>query len=153
MNATKNAPFNGFDQLNRDLNTMFNELFGQHRAPKNAEQSGSETAVSNWHPRTDLAENEASYLIHLDLPGMTKENITISFHDEVLTVKGERSRAAAAEGTTFYRTERLYGTFSRSFRMPKPVKAHDIKATFEQGVLTIEVPKAEEVKPVNIEII
>ena len=146
MNATKNQyrPITGLYNLDRDLNKMFNDLFGTPVPTK-------EEAV-NWQPRADVSENEALYRVHLDLPGMTKENINISFQDEILTVQGERVEHEKVEGTQYYRSERMYGKFSRTFRLPKPVQADQIKATFENGVLSIEVPKAEAVKPVIISI-
>lgn len=147
MNATKNChrPITGLYNLDRDLNKMFTEIFGNPMPTKQNE--------THWQPRADVAENEAQYLIEMDLAGLTKEHINIHFQDEILTVEGERIQAEKAEDTQYYRSERMYGKFNRTFRLPKPIQADQIKATFENGVLFLSIPKAEVAKPVTINIV
>lgn len=116
----------------------------------NAGQAQGQTAP--WRPRVELAETESTFMITLDLPGIVKEDVTINFENDVLTVSGERVQTRDNENTTYFRSERFYGNFSRSFSFPKGVDVNGIQAGFENGVLTITVPKSDDVKPRKIEI-
>ena len=91
-------------------------------------------------------------LIHLDLPGLTKEDVEISFHDGTLIISGERQHEETEEDRTFVRVERSYGRFYRAFTLPQTADTENIEATFGDGVLNIRVPKVEEVKPRRIDI-
>ncbi len=105
-----------------------------------------------WNPRVDLSENEEAYFIELDVPGLTKEDIHLSLHEGTLTISGERTLERKKEGTDFIRVERTSGNFYRSFSLPKSVDKTKIQAEYENGVLNITVPKAEESKPQKIDI-
>ena len=111
-----------------------------------------QTALTNGHPRVELSETETAYRIELDLPGLTKKDININFENGVLTISGERTENNEDEGRTYYRTERYYGSFSRSFTFPKRIDIESIKAHFRNGVLAVDALKAEESKPRRIEI-
>jgi HSP20 family protein len=90
--------------------------------------------------------------VQVELAGMKKEDFDISLQDDMLTISGERkSESEKREGESF-RSERSFGAFSRSITLPSPVKAEEVKATYEDGVLTVTLPKAEEAKPKKIQV-
>lgn len=133
--------------LQREIDRMFDNFF-----PTRYTSEEEEASQAVWAPRVDLSETEDLYRIELDVPGMTRDDLNISYQDNQLTVSGERREEAKDEDSEYVRVERSFGHFYRSFRLPKTVNAEDIEATYENGVLTIEVPKAEESKPQRIEI-
>ncbi len=105
-----------------------------------------------WSPAVDIAENEKEYEVQAELPGMKKDEIKISLKDDVLTLSGERKSEKEENGKNFHRTERSYGQFERCFHLPKNVKVSDIKADYKNGILTVNIPKSEGVKPKEIAI-
>ncbi|RKY78856.1 Hsp20/alpha crystallin family protein [candidate division KSB1 bacterium] len=107
---------------------------------------------SVWSPTVDIAENENSYEIKVDVPGMKKKDLNISFKDNVLTLSGEKKEEKEDKGKNFFRKERVYGKFQRSFRIPQDIDPEKIKAKYEDGVLTVEVPKTESTKAKEIAI-
>ena len=107
---------------------------------------------SMWTPRADVAETDENYTVHVDVPGMNKEDLDINFQDGMLTISGERKSEVKEEKENFVRMERSTGRFYRSFRLPKQIDADRIGATYTDGVLTLTVPKAEETKPRRIEV-
>jgi HSP20 family protein len=135
------------NDLQREIDRMFGRFFPSQSQSDNG---SSEQAV--WAPRTDLVESEDAYRIHLDLPGMRKDDLTINYQDNQLTVSGERTSDRTDENEEYVRVERSFGHFYRSFTLPRTVNAEDISATYENGVLTVRVPKTEAVKPRQIEI-
>ena len=110
---------------------------------------GSDTV---WSPAVDIAESEKGYEVKAELPGMKKDEIKISFKDDVLTLSGERKSEKEENGKNFHRIERSYGEFERCFHLPKNVKVSDIKADYKNGILTVNIPKSEEEKPKEIAI-
>lgn len=125
------------------------DRFLENFFPNTGHSNGNTTP---WRPRVELAETESTFMVTVDLPGIAKEDVTINFENDVLTVSGERTQTRDSENTTYYRSERFYGSFSRSFSFPKGVDVNGIQANFENGVLTITVPKSDDVKPRKIEI-
>ena len=97
-------------------------------------------------PAVDIAESKDAFIIHMDLPGVSQPDIKVSLLGDVLTLRGERKRAAHEQGPTQHRIERQYGTFERSFSLGVAVDASQVKASMRDGVLEIQVPKAEEAK-------
>lgn len=131
--------------LQREIDRLFDNFF----QPSSGESSES---TATWAPRTDLVETEDAYRIHVDIPGMTKDDLTINYQDDQLVISGERRDESREEKDRYVRVERSFGHFYRAFTLPKTVNADAISANYENGVLTISVPKAEEVKPRQIEI-
>ena len=105
-----------------------------------------------WSPAVDISESEKGYEVKAELPGMKKDEIKISFKDDVLTLSGERKDEKEEKGKNFHRIERSYGQFERCFHLPKNVKASDIKADYKDGILAVNIPKSEEAKPKEIAI-
>jgi len=105
---------------------------------------------SGWSPALDVADDKDNLVVKVELPGMKKEDINLSLHDGVLTVSGERKHEREAkEGGTF-RSERYFGKFQRSVTLPSAVDANKVNASYKDGILTVELPKAEEAKPKQI---
>ncbi|MCR4401017.1 MAG: Hsp20/alpha crystallin family protein [Syntrophomonadaceae bacterium] len=100
----------------------------------------------------DITEDEKNYYVKAELPGMSPENIKISYSGGRLTIQGEKSQETKKEGATWVWMERSYGSFSRTFTLPTAVKEDAIKATYKQGVLEVTLPKVEETKPAEIPI-
>ena len=116
--------------------------------------SGSDESYENaiWSPLTDISEDKNNYTLSLDVPGVPKENVKISYTDGQLVISGERTQEKEDKDKNFYRVERTYGKFYRSFNLPKEIKEDSIEAKFKDGQLTITVPKAEKAKPKEITI-
>ena len=103
-------------------------------------------------PATDLQETKDDVVVSVELPGMKKDEIKVTVQDNILTIRGEKKQEKEEKDTNYHRIERSYGFFTRSFSLPTTVKADQIKAAYDNGVLRVELPKAEEVKPKEIPI-
>ena len=112
----------------------------------------NDVGENRWVPPIDVLEREESLEFTAELPGLKKDDIDITVEDKVLTLSGERKFENTEERNGYHRIERSYGTFSRSFTLPHEVDQTKVKASFEDGVLTIQIPKAEAAKPRKIEI-
>ncbi len=118
----------------------------------NEVRNNEEQPEQRWRPRVDIVEDEHEFRIHADLPGVTKDSIEITLEDGVLVLSGERPAMESKEGETVYRSERMTGQFKRRFNVRDSIKSDSIHANFDNGVLTIRLPKPEESKPRKIEI-
>jgi HSP20 family protein len=107
---------------------------------------------NGWFPAVDLSQTPERFLIRVDLPGMTKQDIDVTIENQTLTLTGERRFEPGEEGETFNRVERSYGKFSRTFQLPNNVDASKVKAQFADGVLSVTIPKSEEGKSRRISI-
>jgi len=105
-----------------------------------------------WYPSVDISETDDSYEVRAELPGVPQDDIQVSVKENHLTIKGEKRQEQVDNGKNYRRVERTYGNFQRAFTLPPTVKAEDIKAEFKDGVLTLEIPKAEESKSTEIPI-
>ncbi len=115
----------------------------------------SEDFSGIWSPPVDIFDNEGEIVLKAELPGLEKEEIDINVEDNLLTVSGERKREKEVNGKNdkgVFRSERVYGSFNRSFTLPSSVAADKINASYKDGVLTLTLPKAEEAKPRQITI-
>ena len=108
---------------------------------------------TGWSPALDLYESGDDHFVAVvELPGMRKDVIDISSHDGRLTISGERERETSNNGETAQRTERYIGTFRRSIALPTRVDPSKVTATYEDGILKVTLPKAEEAKPKQIQV-
>lgn len=105
-----------------------------------------------WAPDTDMSETDDAYLLTVDLPGLTKKDIQVSYQDHRLTISGERKKESKEEEKDYIRQERYLGKFTRSFTLPTEVKEDKIKASFKDGVLLVTIPKVEAKKPKTVSI-
>jgi HSP20 family protein len=133
-----------WSNLRDELNSFFDMPFGF-----NSNRSGQ--LFTGWSPALDLYESGDHFVALVELPGMRKDVIDISLHDGTLTISGERKREST-NGETAQRTERYVGTFRRSITLPTRVDAGKVSATYENGILKVTLPKAEEAKPKQIQV-
>ena len=103
-------------------------------------------------PAVDLYQDNDQVVVKAALPGLKSEDVQITLSDNVLTLRGEFKQEEERKDKTYHLREQRYGQFERSLRMPTDVQADKVKADFENGVLTITLPKAEAVKPKTITI-
>src|SRR6202051_4810826 len=113
---------------------------------------GEDLATRTWTPPVDIQETDDAYRIHAELPGMTKDDIQITLENNVLRLSGERKFEKDAKKENYHRIERTYGTFSRSFALPTQVSSDKVEAKFDDGVLSIVVPKEEKARRGRISI-
>ncbi len=106
----------------------------------------------SWLPAIDVFDAKDAVVLKAELPGMDPDDIQIEVEDNVLTLKGERRFEEEFDEERYYRVERRYGSFQRSLALPQGMQAAAISASYDDGVLTITVPKVEEEKPKRIEI-
>jgi len=122
------------------LHNMFSNFYG-------------EGLSRSWVPPVDIYETEQQeVVVKAELPEMNREDISVTFENNVLTLKGERKMAEEVADDRFQRLERFYGTFSRSFTLPSTVDAGHISAIYKDGVLTVRLPQREEAKPRQISV-
>ena len=107
---------------------------------------------TGWHPRVDVAESENDFTVHAELPGLRKEDIQVTLEDNMLTITGERKYEDELKDKQFYRRERAYGTFKRTFGLGTEVDADKIAATYKDGLLILTLPKSEAAKPRQIDV-
>lgn len=96
--------------------------------------------------RVDISEDEKAFHIDAELPGITKENISLNIEEDMLTIKAERKQETEESRKNYHRTERLYGSFSRSFNLGEMIDQEHITADFDNGILHVSLPKAVPVK-------
>lgn len=136
--------------LNRltDLRQEIDRLF---EAPL-SEWARSSQLMSGWIPTLDVFEDKDHLTVQVEIPGMKKEDISISLHDGTLSISGERKTDQKFEDSDVYRAERYVGRFQRSIQLPSPVAADLVKAQYKDGILTVTLPKTEEAKPKQINV-
>ena len=144
MNLVTYDPFRELRTLQDELNLVVSSTLGR----------SGETALGRgaWNPNVDIFENKDQIVLEAELPGISPDDVNISIENNVLTIHGERKFEKKDEGENFHRVERSYGSFTRSFTLPPTVSSDNVAATFENGVLRLELAKREEAKPRRIEI-
>lgn len=133
----------------RSLITDFDRLIGDFF---NDDWKISSQRNSTWTPAIDIEEKDEEFVLTADTPGMTKKDVKLNIRDGVLSIKGERKVEKEDESGTYHYRERHLGTFCLTFRLPETVNEEKINATFQNGILTVSLPKFEEVKPKEREI-
>lgn len=108
--------------------------------------------ATTWRPRTDVREEQEAYLLSVDLPGVTKDDVKITVEEGILKISGTRKQELGENSETYRRIERSFGAFERTFRLPKEVELEKIESTYEAGVLTVRIPKSEKALPRQIEV-
>jgi len=98
---------------------------------------------SAFSPKIDISEDEKSVYVEAELPGMKKEDIKITLHDNILTIKGEKNKVEEKKEKNYYRTERNYGSFQRSFTLPVEVDSEKVNAKYENGTLILTMEKLQ----------
>ncbi len=142
---------NEMQTLREHMNRFF-ETGQETGGASGAGGAGSDSSPRAWAPAVDVAETESEIVLHAELPGMRKEDIDIQLTGDRLTLRGERRLEQTARGEHFHRIERQYGAWQRTFGIEAPIDTSKVSATYEEGVLTVRLPKQEAVKPRQIEI-
>ena len=143
----RTAAMTRFDPV-REVATLQREV---DRALRDALGGPSTPATAGaWAPALDVEETEDGFVLHVELPGVAADDVEVSLEENVLTVAGERKFYEDRESDGFRRVERSFGRFHRAIRLPDRVDSTRVTATHRDGVLTIDVPKAEEAKPRRI---
>ncbi len=109
-------------------------------------------SATEWSVALDVAENDDNYLVKATVPGINPDDLEITLEDDVLTLKGEILRDEEVEDVKYHVRERRFGSFSRSIRFPVAVNGDAVEATYNNGILSLNIPKAEAVKPKRITI-
>jgi HSP20 family protein len=139
-------PTRELTSLQSEVNRLFSTFFDVPTGP------GNGSALRRWVPAMDLVETDDHFVLRADLPGLTKDEVTIELEDRVLTVSGERKAEHEDRHEGYYRVERAFGSFSRSLTLPAGVEPDAVEASFDNGVLEVRIPKPEERKPRKVEI-
>ncbi|MFL5384380.1 MAG: Hsp20/alpha crystallin family protein [Longimicrobiaceae bacterium] len=135
-----------YNRLAGDPLAMFDQIFGNTGTPRRA-------ASLMRAPETDVVETEREIRVQVEMPGLKRENIEVDVENNVLTIRGEKreERTEGQEGR-YHLAERRWGTFARSFVLPRDVDADNIQASFEDGVLTVSIPKSEKARRRKIDV-
>ncbi|MCS7053622.1 MAG: Hsp20/alpha crystallin family protein [Ignavibacterium sp.] len=150
MTLIKFNPMRELIELEKEFNRMFSALENRFGITRTKDNDEYENAV--WMPLTDIYEDKDKYTLKLDLPGIKKEDVKISYANGQLSISGERVQEQEHKDAKCHRIERVFGKYYRSFNLPEHIKENEISAEFKDGQLTIVIPKAEEAKPKEIEI-
>jgi HSP20 family protein len=145
-------PFTEMARWEREMERMFEDFFGRRLRPFSDERWWPERSFGIPAPAVDLYEEKDEIVAKADLPGMTKDDIQVNLTDSLLTIKGEKKKEEEVKEKDYYRSERAYGTFTRSLALPTEVNAEKVRATFKNGVLEIHLPKTEEAKKKEIKV-
>jgi len=128
----------------------FNQLFNETFARAFGDQK--EVSLRTWVPPVDICETEDSLVLKAELPGIKSDDVEIRVEDNTLYLKGERKFEKEVKDENFHQGERSYGSFSRSFSLPSSIDSDKVKAEYQNGILTLTMPKREEAKPKTIKI-
>lgn len=135
------SPWRELEEMSNRLNRFFVDDFPPP------------TTAGMWAPAVNVSENGDELVLTAELPGVRQEDVEIDLENNVLTIRGEkREERTEGEEGRFHLWERRYGSFQRSFTLPRTVKSDAIKATFRDGILTVHMPKAPEAKGRKISI-
>jgi HSP20 family protein len=146
MDLIRWNPWNELVSLRERMNRVFDDsLFRSDRREDSF-------AMGTWSPAVDMFEKDDTVVIKAELPGLDKKDVSLDLQNGVLTLKGERKYENEVKEENYYRREMSCGKFIRSFTLPADVDADKIKAKFQNGLLTVEVPKPEEHKPKQIKV-
>ena len=136
------------DPFWKEFSTLSNRLNRLLDTPR----EDASDSLGTWSPAVDIFDKGNEVVIHAEVPGMKKEDIDVRVENNVLTIRGKKERKDEVREDGYFRTERVYGSFSRSFSLPTTVEVSKIAAEYRDGVLTLRLPKAEEAKPRQIEV-
>ena len=140
---TRWEPQRGLTTLQDQINRLFSDSF---------DRTGEEGSLTAWAPAVDIYETEHELVVKADLPDIDPKDLDIRVENNILTIRGERKFEKQVNEDKYLRVERSYGSFARSFTLANTVNAEAIKADYQNGVLTLTIPKREEAKPKQIKV-
>jgi HSP20 family protein len=144
MAVTRWDPFRDLGILQDRMNRLFEDA-GRFRGEE-------PSATTSWSPAVDIYETANEIMVKAELPGVDRNDITLNLENNVLTLRGERKFEKETRQENYHRIERSYGGFSRAFSIPAIVEEEKIRAEYKDGILTIALPKKEQIKPKQIKI-
>ncbi|MBN1413302.1 MAG: Hsp20/alpha crystallin family protein [Spirochaetales bacterium] len=144
MTLVRFNPARRLVNMRSDMDRFFEDFFGGDL--DHVEQYGG------LRPLLNMEENDDEYVVTVDVPGIAKNEIKITYQEGVLSISGEKKAEKEMKEGNFHRFERRYGKFCRNVELPSTIIADRISADYQNGVLTVKLPKAEEVKPKQIEV-
>ncbi|HEX9961155.1 MAG TPA: Hsp20/alpha crystallin family protein [Pyrinomonadaceae bacterium] len=145
MSIVKYDPFRDLRSLQDEVNRLFSMSF-PHGGGQDEIMRGA------WTPSVDIYEGKDEIVLEAELPGMKPEDVDVSIENNIITIRGERRFEKKDESDNYHRVERSYGSFARSFTLPRNVVGDQAKADFSNGVLHVSLPKREEEKARKIQI-
>lgn len=146
MALVRFQPFvDDFQNLQERLNRVFQD------SP--LARFGGEEAMGSWTPLCDIYEEGDNIVVKAEIPGLDRNDIDVQVENNILTLRGERKREKEVKSENLFRTERFYGSFTRSFTLPVSVDTEKIRAEYRDGVLQVTMPKVEEAKPRKIKVL
>jgi HSP20 family protein len=145
MAVIKMEPGKDLVSIKEKMNRIFEESISRSRA------KGDLEAVS-WSPPVDIYENEDCIVLRAEIPGMKKSDIDVQIHGDTLVLKGLRRRTRESPDENYLLLERSFGSFTRTFKLPRIVESEGVVANYKNGVLELILPKAKDVKPKKIRI-
>lgn len=148
MAIVKYNPLRDLRSMQEQMDRLLNLSWGG----STADFSGEDIKEGVWQPAVDIYETADSIVIKAELPDLDQKDIDVRIEDNMLTIKGERKHESEVKKENYHRIERYFGSFQRSFKLPATVDREQVSATCERGVLTVTLPKKEEVKPKQIQV-
>jgi len=136
------SPFDRLNTLRDEMGRLFDFSF----------PSRDTGLFGGWSPALDVYDDKENFVVKVELPGMKKEDISLSLHDGMLTISGERAHERKNDSGETFRSERYFGKFQRSVALPALVDASKVTASYKDGILTVDLPKSEDAKPKQIEV-
>src|ERR671924_789856 len=138
------TPYRDLMSIRDEMNRVFNEAFGRGTNDESAWFSGA------WSPPVDIYETDEALVMKAELPGFSKDDISIELKENTLVIKGERKREDEVKEGNYHRMERAYGAFQRSFLLPTTVDQEKVRASYKDGVLELRLPKVQAAQPKRI---
>jgi len=140
---TPQSPVRDLVSMQEEMNRLFDNVFGR---------PGARGSAFDFTPVVDIEETPEQFLVKADLPGCSAKDVKVHLMGDTLTIRGERKQESEQRESNVLRNERVYGSFERSFTLGTPVRSDQVKANFKDGVLEVQIPKAEEARLREIEV-
>jgi len=147
MTVVRWRPMRDIMGIQDEMNRAFDRIFS-----RDPWEDREDLSSSGWNPSVDISESKDEFVVSAELPGMKKDDIHVTYTNGVLKIEGERKKEKEEKDTNYHRVERTFGKFCRTFQLPTMVQSGKISADFKDGILLIHLPKAEELKPKEIEV-
>jgi len=148
MSMIKYNPSRELFRIEKDFNNLLKNFL--HKFKDDSEDK--DFLEASWAPLSDIIETDKEYRVALDVPGVDKKDIKVSVSNGVLSISGERKEENEVKKSNYYKIEKAYGKYYRSFNLPDNIDDKKIEAEFKNGTLTVHIPKSETAKPKQIEV-
>jgi HSP20 family protein len=131
-------------RMREDMNRLFSQFFREGDDEEGTWLTGA------WAPPVDIHETDEALILKAELPGFSKDDVHVELHNNRLTLRGERRHETEVKEEQYHRRERAYGSFQRTFQLPTTIDQDKVKASFQNGILELRLPKSEAAKPKRI---